>query len=250
MFNKIQLLLEHYQPVSLEEIETIKLMNRIDTKFIVPARQVLTLLTELKDDYRVLEIASQRFGHYRSVYYDTSDLQMFHAHVTSRYPRFKIRERSYSQNGLQFLEVKHKSTNGRTSKKRLSLNDKHTTEVSASQIIGSHSPFHLQELCPQLENRFNRVTLVNKAHTERLTLDFDLQFSTLEGRETPIFEQAVVIELKQDRKAPSAIALRLREENIRKSGMSKYCVGMLLLNNYLPYKMYKKNFVKFLNTTQ
>ncbi len=250
MFEQIQAILSLYRPVSLEEIETIKLMNRMDTKYILSIGKVQQLLMDMKDEYLVLEIASQRYGRYRSVYYDTPDLQMFHAHVTSRYPRFKVRERTYSQNGLQFLEVKHKSVNGRTSKKRLSLNTSDGTGPLAEQIIGSNTPFHRAELCPQLDNCFNRVTLVNKDMTERLTLDFNLQFNSVAGGHTPVFEQTVVVELKQDRRASSPVARRLRDENIRQSGMSKYCVGMLLLNEGLSYKMYKKNFNRFLQITQ
>ena len=250
MPGKIRLILDQYQPISLDDIEAIKLMNRMDTKYIVPTDTLMRLLEELSDDYLVLEIDSHRFGEYQSVYYDTCDLDMFRSHVTAHYPRFKVRERRYSQNGLQFLEVKHKATNGRTSKKRLPLENETDFDTVAEHIVVPHTPFRTEELYPQLSNSFNRITLVNKVRTERLTLDFDLQFNSLDGVATPVFKQTAVVELKQDKKADSVIARRLRDENIRPCGMSKYCVGMLLLYSNLTYKMYKKNFVKFINTAQ
>ena len=250
MFDKIQIQLKAYQPISLEEIEKVKLMNRVDTKYAVPIEQVIRLISDLQSSYNVLEIASQRSGKYHSVYYDTADLKMFYAHVTHHYPRFKVRKRTYSQNGFQFLEVKHKEINGRTSKKRLSLKDQDNFNSSADNILIQYTPFSKEELSPMLCNSFDRVTLVNKARTERLTMDFNLHFSSYNGIETPVYEQAVIIELKQDKKAESEVAKRLRSENIRETGMSKYCIGTYLLNNELSYKMYKKNFVKFLNVTQ
>ena len=245
MLDKIRMSLNDYRSVSLNEIDAIRLMNRVDTKYIVPMETMIHLLGELTGDYLVLEIASKRFGQYSTVYYDTPDLQMFYMHVTSRFPRFKLRERTYSQNGIQFLEVKQKKSNGKTSKKRLPLE----SDACFDDFVVGHTPFRTEDLHPKLSNRFYRITLVNRELTERLTLDFDLQFHSFNGFDTPVFNHAAIVELKQDKKTNSVIASRLRDKNIRPCGMSKYCVGMLLLNNHLSYKMYKKNFVKFLNHT-
>jgi hypothetical protein len=243
MFDKIK----DYRSVSLDEIKAIKLMNRIDTKYLVAKETIIRLLDELADDYSVLEVASKRYGQYDTVYYDTADFRMFHAHVTARYPRFKVRKRTYSQNGLQFLEVKRKKINGNTSKKRLPVENETGLD---DRFVADHCPFRTDDLQPLLINQFNRITLVNRERTERLTLDFDLQFRTLDGAATPVFNQGVIIELKQDKKADSVIARRLRDENIRPCGVSKYCVGMLLLYKHLSFKKYKINFVKFLHTAQ
>ena len=243
MFEKIN----DYRTVSLDEIEAIKLMNRIDTKYIVETETMMRLLDELTDDYLVLEIASQRFGHYKTVYYDTTDLKMFHAHVTTRYPRFKVRRRTYSQNDMQFLEVKKKKMNGRTSKKRLQIKN---VTCKDDRFVSDHTPFAMEELQPKLGNRFKRITLVNRERTERLTLDYDLQFHSFDGVVTPLFQHATIVELKQEKKAESVIARWLKEENIRPCRFSKYCVGMFLTHSNLSYKSYKTKFVKFKNTLQ
>ena len=250
MLEKIRTILDDYQPVSLEEIETIKLMNRVDTKYIVPAETMIELLETLSDDYMTLEIASQRFGQYKSMYYDTPDLQMFHAHITSRYPRFKVRERTYSQNNLQFLEVKRKKINGRTSKKRLSLENDNGLDVTEKNFLVRNVPFNVEDLQPQLGNSFNRITLVNRERTERLTLDFDIQFHSANGIATPVFKNAAIIEVKQDKKADSVITRILRNKNIRPCGMSKYCVGMFLIHSNFSYKKYKPKFIKFIKISQ
>ena len=243
MFDKIN----DYRTVSLDEIEAVKLMNRVDTKYIVETETIIRLLDELTDDYLVLEIASQRFGQYRSIYYDTADLQMFFAHITTCNPHFKVRKRTYSQNGMQFLEVKHKKANGRTLKKRLPIENE---TVLSDRFVAEHTPFRTEDLHPKLDSRFNRITLVNRERTERVTLDFDLQFHSFDATITPLFRHAAIVEVKQEKITDSVIARRLKEENIRSSGMSKYCLGMLLINKNISYKMYKTKYVKFLKTAQ
>ncbi len=250
MFNTVQSILEQYDTISLDTTESIRLMNRIDNKYLLPVEKVCSLLTELQEDYFVLEIESKRFGQYHSVYYDTPDLRMFNTHIAKHYPRYKVRERTYSQNGLQFLEVKNKKPNGRTSKKRISLCSPEDCHTPADSMVEAHTPYRMGDLAPQLYNYFDRITLVNKALTERLTLDFNLQFGSLKGEKTPVFERAVVVELKQDKRAESVVASRLRKENIRQCGMSKYCIGTLLLNHHLSFKSYKQTFTKFLNIAQ
>ena len=242
MFDKIN----DYRTVSLDEIKTIQLMSRVDTKYIVATETMTRLLDELANDYLVLEIASQRYGQYQSVYYDTVDLQMFYTHVTTRFPRFKVRERTYSQNDMQFLEVKYKKANGRTSKKRLPMANRGSFDETKNDFVADNSPFCLEDLQPKLSNQFNRITLVNRERTERVTLDFNLQYRSLDGITTTVGNNVSIIEVKQDKKVNSIIDSRLKDENIRPCSISKYCFGMLLINNNISYKMYKTKFVNFL----
>ena len=250
MSDKISLYLNCFKTISLDEIEGTKLMNRIDVKYVISLEEAEKLFRDLSEEYYVLEIESRKMGQYHTVYYDTRDLKMLYSHITGRYPRFKVRERSYSQNGKHFLEVKHKTLNGRTSKKRLLLNGNYDLRTEGNCLVMSNTPFHFEELYPALDNSFNRVTLINKARTERLTFDFNLSFKSFEGNETPVYNNTVVMELKQNKQAGSSIKQRLKNSNIRQCGMSKYCVGMLLLHKQLPLKMYKKNYTKFKNTIQ
>jgi hypothetical protein len=254
-------ILNTYNSISLNEASEVKLIDRIDTKYLVSIDKIVEIFDELKENYNVLEINQQRIGKYSSIYYDTADFQMFHSHITQRFPRFKVRERIYSQNGLQFFELKKKLFNDRTIKKRLQINenqeDRKNTEDKnelfdlADEILLNNSPFKSDELQPILVNDFERVTLIDKAKTERLTLDFNLKFKSYDGKkETPTFENVVIIELKQNKRTFSTINQIFRRENIKSSGMSKYCVGMFLLNNHFSYKLYKENFTNFLKISK
>ena len=241
----IQDVLASYRPLTLEKAEAVKLMHRMDTKYIIPANDVIWLLHDIRQDYHVLEIASQRTGTYTSVYYDTSDRQMFYAHVTGRFPRYKVRERSYSQNGLKFFEVKKKSNTGRTSKRRISIS-KNSSE--ANKWLPQQTPFHADELMPVLTNSFERITLINNEKTERVTLDYNLHFRTPSGAATPVYDRVAIVELKQNKTTASPVRKYLRSKGIRSGSVSKYCMGMLLTESETSYKQYKPIFSRFIKT--
>ena len=64
-------------------------------------------------DVRVLEIDGPRAAsRYRSVYFDTPDLDSYLAAARRRRRRFKIRIRSYLDSGRHFLEVKTRGRAG------------------------------------------------------------------------------------------------------------------------------------------
>lgn len=246
MFKDVLNLLNEYSTVSLDEMESVKLMNRVDTKYVVTLEQAYQMLLVIKPLYKVLEIEKNRIGSYHSVYYDTVDLQMFHTHVTGRFPRFKVRERTYSQNQLTFFEIKHKNNKGRTSKERLSIDTKDVEINNMSGLIAKMTPFDLDHLKPVITNLFDRVTLVNQKKTERITLDFNLQFQSNQDIETPVYSGVVIIEMKQSKREESTVREYLKQQSIKKSGMSKYCLGTLLLNSDVCVKRYKPNLTKFL----
>ena len=241
--NDIQRFLSSYRSLPLEKTVTAKLMHRTDTKYVIRSDDVVDLLHDIRQDYHILEIASQRTGIYTSVYYDTSDRQMYYAHVTGRLPRYKVRERLYSQNGLKFFEVKHKSNTGRTSKRRISLADNSNI---ASDWLSRQMPFHIAELTPALFVFFERITLINNEYTERVTFDFNLHFRTLSGMVSPVCDRAAIIELKQAQTAASPIREALRCRGVRLGGVSKYCTGMLLTGCETGYKQYKPKYSQFI----
>lgn len=69
-------LLENFPSISLAEMEGVRLMNRIDTKFTTTTDQLAQLLILLQKDYYVQEINSNRIRPYRTVYLDTPGLAM------------------------------------------------------------------------------------------------------------------------------------------------------------------------------
>ena len=225
--------LEALTPITLAEMDGIKLMNRIDSKYLTDEATLLRMLDRAAEaGYRVLVTENMRISPYDSVYYDTAGLKMFYDHHNRRLVRQKVRTRSYVNSGATFLEIKRKNNKGRTKKKRMGiptaeLMDFHA-DAAACTYLAEHSWFTAPDLSPVLETAFHRITLVNPALTERLTIDTLLNFKNFRtGKETSL-QNAVIIELKQDGRADSQMKRILLDLRIKPVRVSKYCIALTL----------------------
>lgn len=219
-------------PISLAEMESVKLMNRIDTKFVVPACLLPEMLRLAQADYYIQEIDGQRFAAYDTLYYDTPDMQMYIRHHDRQLRRQKIRVRTYIDSDLTFLEVKNKNNKGRTKKKRIVVQTNDLQDIDAGQRewLAGKAWYDVATLQPQLHTRFERITLVNRAKTERLTIDTALRWENVQTGQTAALGDAVVVELKRDGNQPSMMLDILRSLRIKPLSMSKYCIGVALTN--------------------
>jgi hypothetical protein len=231
-------LLTHYERIGLDEMKSVKLMNRIDTKYVTSAQTLRQLLRLAADDYRVQAIDGGVNLPYYTLYFGTTSRAMYMAHLHGKKNRQKVRLRRYESSDLQFLEVKHKSNTGRTDKQRIPCPA--YGETACADFLAHHSAYPYADLQPALENRFNRITLVNKAMTERVTIDTDLRFhNPLTGNCCRMTDLAV-IELKRDGNCPSPLLDLLRQLRVFPASFSKYCIGMvvtdpnLVCNNFKP----------------
>ena len=225
--------LDSIAPITLAEMDSVKLLNRIDSKYLTNESTLEKILEDAaKAGYRALETEGSKISPYDSVYYDTDGMKMFLDHHNKRLVRQKVRTRSYVNSGDAFLEIKRKNNKGRTSKKRTSiplseLND-FRSDPAAAAYLAKHSAFTVDQLSPVLETMFKRVTLVNAARTERLTIDTCLCFKNLRtGREASL-KDAVIIELKQDGRASSQMKGILLDHRVKPARVSKYCIAVTL----------------------
>lgn len=169
--------------LDLDRIAAVRLMNRVDTKYLVDERRCMELLERAADQYYVQIIDDCRACRYATLYYDTPQWDMYHLHHNRRLTRQKIRTRTYVETGVTYLEVKNKSNKGRTHKRRMALNRSlfaaAATDTAAADFLRREARYAPETLSPSLATRFVRVTLVNHAMTERLTIDFDLHFDNV-----------------------------------------------------------------------
>ena len=234
-------ILRQYETITLDEMRDIRLMNRIDTKFVTTMPVLRQLLMLARDEYYVQQVDGEVVAPYYTLYYDTEDCAMYNRHEAGHLVRQKIRVRSYLHVGLNFLEVKTKNNHGRTKKKRTAAEGFDPRAGAASsfrlhdydEFIRTHLRYDPERLSPQLENHFDRITLVNKAKTERLTIDTNLQFHNLSTGVDRSMGQLVVIELKRDGLQPSPILPTLLQLRLFPHGFSKYCIGSALTNSSL-----------------
>ena len=238
---KLQQTIAFLPPVSLKEMDNVRLMNRTDLKYLVSDEAIPSIMQSLSNEYSIQEIEGNRIAEYETVYLDTRDLIFFLSHVNGKLNRFKWRVRKYVESDLSFLEIKNKSNKGRTDKKRIllspfnGLNDKDVAEfIDRNSDIGAHKLF------PVLHNKFSRMTLVNAGKTERLTIDLNISFHNyLTGKSLPVNNLAI-IELKQDKTRNSTAAGLFGDMRIKKSGLSKYCLGMVLTSDQIKGNLYKQ----------
>lgn len=169
--------------LDLDRIAAVRLMNRVDTKYLVDERRCMELLELAADQYYVQIIDDCRACRYATLYYDTPQWDMYHLHHNRRLTRQKIRTRTYVETGVTYLEVKNKSNKGRTHKRRMALDRSlfaaAATDTAAADFLRREARYAPEALSPSLATRFVRVTLVNHAMTERLTIDFDLHFDNV-----------------------------------------------------------------------
>ncbi|MFN2132576.1 MAG: carbohydrate-binding domain-containing protein, partial [Anaerolineae bacterium] len=94
---------------------------RTDVKYLLSEEQLLCALAGLTGAYRVLEIEARRLHGYRTIYFDTPDLALYRQHHNGWRERYKVRERTYTDSDLTFLEIKHKIDATTTVKSRDSI---------------------------------------------------------------------------------------------------------------------------------
>lgn len=232
----------------------IRLMNRTDTKFVTNIATLRKLLKLAVWQYRAQEIEGKRQARYYTMYFDTPDMQMYTCHHSGHANRQKLRIRSYVDSGLNFLEVKTKNNHKRTRKKRTIMFDFDPLAPARNIAFDSHDVnfkeydsflrenlWYKPEIMEEaIENRFNRITLVNNNKTERLTIDTDLCFHNIHTGNDCSLPELAIIELKRDGLVPSPILSLLNELRIKPLGFSKYCIGTALTNPDIRQNRFKQ----------
>lgn len=224
--NKPYSTLAGFEPISLERMDNVKLLDRTDTKYTFRIDHLESVLESVKDHYHVLEAAGTRITDYESLYFDTHNLDLYLRHHNERLNRYKVRFRRYINSGLSFFEVKFKNNKNRTIKTRVKRKSiENVIQDSAKDLLESQSWLKADTLIPALWVYYSRITLVSKDLDERLTIDLGLSFSNnmLEKH----FDELVIAELKQDKfNRNSNFAKEMINHRIPERSMSKYCFGI------------------------
>ncbi len=87
-------------------MDSVMLLNRTDTKFILNQSTFRNVLEQVTNDYRILCINDKRKASDRTLYFDTNDSKFYHNHHNGKENRYKVRIRKYIDSDLCFLEVK------------------------------------------------------------------------------------------------------------------------------------------------
>lgn len=240
-FEKTCNLLSAFSPIGLHEMDSVRLLNRVDRKYALHQSQVSSLLQRLIEDYQILEIEGKRCFRYHTTYYDTPNLMLYQAHHNGWSNRIKIRCREYVDSGHCFFEIKQKQMGNRTHKTRYAVPTPFDIldEQAAHTVHQQYQRHPLPDLSISLFNSFSRITLVNQRLGERCTLDLDIKFKSPDGREAAA-QDIVVVELKQARLNPlSPMIQALRAERIFQCSFSKYIYGLVHTRPGLKHNAFK-----------
>ncbi|MFM2207864.1 MAG: hypothetical protein RL213_1839 [Bacteroidota bacterium] len=243
-------ILQSFDPITLQQMDGVKLLDRVDTKFMFNARLLPAVLEAMRKDYYILDIAGKRYNHYETLYFDTAGFDLYRLHHNGKQNRFKFRARRYVESDLYYFEVKFKNNKGRTIKERIKRSEI-TYEITGKteELVRSASTVDPSVLQPRLWVNYVRITFVNKRSQERLTVDTGLNFVE-DGRKVS-YDGLVIAEVKQGSgldKSPF-IAL-MKSSGIRENSISKYCLGVISLhpevkqNRFKPIVLYLNKLLK------
>ena len=242
--------LAQMQPIGLDDMKAVRLMNRVDQKYMASADQLEPLLDRIADGYYVQHIDGEALAPYRTLYFDTDDLAMYTMHHNQKLNRQKLRVRTYRSTDTTFFEIKNKDNKRKTRKVRIPIEAAkfdHVAEIpEVCDFVDKNTPYtfipHLSPLTlhPCLEISFKRITLVDKAMSERVTIDSDIRFHNRATGNDSDISRLLVIEVKHEVGAPmSAIERALHEMHILPRRMSKYCIGTALTNPSVKHNRFK-----------
>jgi len=150
----IHSVIDTYDPITLQEMDDVKLLDRTEVKYFFSAKMLPEVLKTISSNYRVLDINGTRINNYETLYFDTEDFQMYLNHQSGRRNRYKIRFRKYVDSNLCFFEIKFKNSKGRTIKERIKCSDiPASISDKAAAFLSEKTPYSSTQLVPKVCNR-------------------------------------------------------------------------------------------------
>lgn len=231
--------LDGFGRLPLESLSAPTLLDRIDTKFVVPVAMLPGLFEAAATGYDVLTVRGSARQQYHTTYFDSPDLAFYREHHGGRAVRSKVRVRRYDATGDQFLEVKLRRASGRTVKHRAptSAPGALLPEALAALPEEARAVVERQPLVPVVATRFERVALVRHGGAERTTIDTMIAFSA-DGRQR-MLTGAALVEVKQEARGDSPVLEALRESVFRARSVSKYCLAVAMLLPHVKHNRFK-----------
>lgn len=223
-------------PVDLDDVlAAAELQTRVDRKYLVTPGDFAILVDRAEKSHSVLEIEGRRDFAYESVYFDTEDLRSYLSAARGRRRRFKVRTRTYLDSALCVLEVKSTGGRGETIKDRAPYDVSHRSALTppartfVAERVGTPMSLDLE---PVLTTRYTRTTLVDLHAGSRMTCDADLELVDSHGRSHRMTDR-ILVETKSPGYAGAADRTLWSLGN-RPVQISKYCIGMAVLDTSLP----------------
>jgi hypothetical protein len=235
----IEDILGEFDPITLQQMDKVKLQDRIDTKFMFRDNILPLILSKMQNDYYALDINGLRYNHYETLYFDTEKFNLYLRHHNGGVNRYKFRARKYVESNLHFFEVKFKNSKGRTIKDRIKRPEiSNIISDTSLELVKNISNVNPDTLVAKLWVNYRRMTFVSKHSEERLTIDTKLTF--IDERQTIPVTGLVIAEVKQgSARDKSNFVSLMREHRVKEKSISKYCLGVISLNSDIKKNNFK-----------
>ena len=235
--------LDTFSEITLDKMESVRLMNRVDSKYLFRRENLLDILQKVRPHYHILRLQSKSLFRYDTLYFDTPERLFYHQHLYGKLNRYKIRARRYVDTNSQYFEVKLKDNKRRTIKNRIKLDDLGGEICPKSRLFLNqtltHTPLVLE---PTVWVYYHRFTLVNKTAPERVTIDLNLWFRW--EKASMAYPHIIVAEAKQEKVFQSPFTNVMKEMGVREGGLSKYCLGIMSIEPTIKANLFKPMFTK------
>lgn len=234
--------LNEFTPITLDEMDSVKLMDRRDIKFIFRIELLPLILKEAKNYYKILQVENERIQNYSSLYFDTDYFKFYLDHHNGKMNRYKVRFREYTNSDLHFLEVKFKNNKRDTRKKRIKISKEifltNTLLDNEMEFVKERLKYTPDPLTPKLCVKYSRIALVHHNLKERATIDINLSYKNNELQKG--YNELTILEIKQDKLSLSSDFIQIaRKYRIPMVRISKYCLGINSLYPYIKYNRFK-----------
>lgn len=208
------------------------LMDRVEAKFVMPLLTADNYLKALVANYTILEINSRRVFTYESRYFDTPDMSSYKAHHNGKLNRYKVRLRQYREAETAFMEVKTKNNKQRVCKERIRLLPEPDQKDRVNLFIKSAIGMSFAEFIPVMDINYQRLTLMSRDMSERVTVDTGLKFRSLTNERTVELSGLTIVEIKCSKKFSQSYAYRkFVGGGEKQQKFSKYCVAVGLTDD-------------------
>ena len=230
--------LNQFTPINVSEINGFDFSDLKEKKFILSAKKLKNVLEDIKDDYYVLEIKGNKIIKCTSEYYDTEDYKLYLAYHNGNGNRYLIKNNEIEGIKNNSIKIKFKSNKGEVSKVKQKTKNSDFGSAEIKEFLQENTPFNPDILKKMLKNSYYRIVLIHKRNKEKITIDLDLVLSNMQDRiKLPYL---AIVEVKQEKLSLfSDFILSLRKFNIQKTSLSKYCIGVALLNKDVKKNKFK-----------
>jgi len=220
--------LNRFPPHSLAQQNSAALMNRMDSKYLLPISLFNSLMISLAHDYSILTSQDRRIFNYQTTYFDDKNKQFYLDHHNGKLNRYKIRFRRYVETDRGFMEVKFKNNKKRTIKQRIPMDCTLPNQARVNDFV-KQTLGHTTKLETSLFVNYHRITLLNMGNLERITIDLNLSFRNALDQTQSIQDKVFIVEIKQEStQQPSVCRQLLKKQGFHDINFSKYCMGTLL----------------------